>query len=322
MQYIRQHTRLVPTSERAGLWADINRQHFGSLVVEAMDEGVDEAELKLFDVDGLRVYRLDVPAHRVSRPRRHAEDALDGSFKLLVQLTGRGCIRQGSREFALRAGDWSLYDPRIPYSIENLRTTSLLAVQIPRERLRGFAVSELHTCESPTSGGAGLAAVLGSFLRATDEQLPSLPDDAATTVSETILGLLSATLARQQAEAQEHATLPAVLKARVRQYVQAHWANPSMDIGQIAEAMRCSKRHLHRAFEGEAQTLDRYIWKTRLARAQKMLAAGTAQPQNIGVLANACGFRSAAHFCRMFRGEYGVPPSAARDLTPRSSAAG
>lgn len=312
MQHIRQHTRYVPSSERAEHWAEINRMHFGHLEVEAMDGGLDEAELICFDVDGLKVYRIDVPAHRVSRASRHTHDGLDDCYKLLLQLRGQGRIQQGSKQFVLRPDDWSLYDPSRPYVIDNQQTTSLLAVQIPRSRLSEQIVPELHTCTSPTNGGVGLAAVLGSFLKSMAEQLPSLPDDASAALSETVLGLLSATLARRQAEAHEHATLPSVLKARVRQHVQTHWADPALDIGQIAEAMRCSKRHLHRAFDDEQCTLDRYIWKTRLLRARQILETEQGRQQPIGSLAVACGFRSAAHFSRMFKSEYGDPPRAVR----------
>jgi len=313
MHFVRQHTRFVPPSQRAECWAQINRTHFGDLDVDAMDAGLDDAELTCFGLDGLRVFRIEVPAHAVSRGSRHTNDELDDCYKLLLQLRGRGRIRQHGRQFDLRSGDWSLYDPRQPYAIQNFERTSLLAVQIPRERLRGFSIAELHTCESPTSGGVGLAAVLGSFLRSMSEQLPCLPDDAAPAVSETVMGLLSATLSRRQAEAQEHATLPQVLKARVRQYVQTHWADPSLDIAQIAAAMRCSKRHLHRAFDDETQTLDRYIWRTRLQQArQRLLADGSQPAPAIGVLASACGFRNAAHFCRLFKDEFGMSPSAAR----------
>lgn len=312
MHFIRQHTRHVPASERGALWADINRSHFGVLEVDAMDEGLGEAELTLFRVDDLRVFRIDVPAHRVRRSQHHADDGLDDCYKLLLQLRGHGRIRQRAHQFDLRPNDWSLYDPRTPYVIENMQQASLLAVQIPRERLRGFATQELHTCQSPTSGGVGLSAVLGSFLISMSEQLAALPEDSAAAVSETVLGLLSATLARRQSEAQDHATLPDVLRARVRQYVQTHWADASLDIAQIAMAMRCSKRHLHRAFDDGEMTLDRYIWHTRLSQAHRLLSAHDGSRQPIGVLAAACGFRTSAHFCRLFKAEFGVPPSAVK----------
>lgn len=285
-----------------------------------MDVGLDEAELTLFQLDDLRVYQIHVPAHRVRRTSRHRMDGLDDCYKLLLQLRGSGRIRQRSQQFDLRPCDWSLYDPRTPYEIENFDVTSLLAIQVPRVRLRGFAGQELHTCQSPTSGGVGLAAVLGSFLISMSEQLPTLPEDSSAAITETILGLLSATLARRQAEAQEHATLPDVLRARVRQYVQTHWADPELDIAQIAAAMRCSKRHLHRAFDDGDQTLDRYIWRTRLAHARRLLMSEDGARQPIGVLAAACGFRTSAHFCRLFKAEFGVPPGALKlDRPARTS---
>ncbi len=308
MDFIRQHTRYASASERGALWAEINRAHFGELEVDAMDAGLDEAELTLFRLDDLRVYRLDVPAHQVRRAARRREDGLDDCFKLLLQLRGHGRIRQRAREFELRPSDWSLYDPRVPYAIENHERASLLAVQIPRARLQGLMGQALHTCESPTSGGVGLAAVLGSFLISLSEQLPTLPEDAATAVAETMLGLLSATLARGRAEAQEHATLPDVLRARVRQYVQTRWADPALNIDQIAAAMRCSKRHLHRAFDDGEHTLDRYIWRTRLANARRLLQSEDGRSLPIGMLASACGFRTASHFCRLFKAEFGMPP--------------
>lgn len=313
MDFVRQHTRYASPAERGALWAEINRAHFGELEVDAMDSGLEEAELTLFRVDDLRVYRIAVPAHQVRRSARHRDDELDDCVKLLLQLRGQGCIRQRSRQFHLRPSDWSLYDPRVPYSIENREHASLLALQIPRHRLSGFAGQDLHTCESPTSGGVGLAAVLGSFLVSMSEQLPTLPDDASPALAETVLGLLSATLARSRAEAQEHATLPDVLRARVRQYVQTHWADPSLNIGQIAAVMRCSKRHLHRAFDDGGQTLDRYIWLTRLNHARGLLLSGEgAGAMPIGVLAAACGFRTASHFCRLFKAEFGLPPGDVR----------
>lgn len=319
MQHIRQHTRFVPSSERAEHWAEINRMHFGHLEVDAMDGGLEEAELVCFDVDGLKVYRIDVPAHRVSRSSKHVHDGLDDCYKLLLQLRGHGRIQQGSQRFDLRPDDWSLYDPSRPYVIDNASYTSLLAVQIPRARLGDQQIPDLHTCMSPTNGGVGLSAVLGSFLKSMAEQLPTLPDDAGSALSETVLGLLTATLARRQVEAREHATLPSVLKARVRQHVQTHWADPALDIEQIAEAMRCSKRHLHRAFDDEQYTLDRYIWKTRLLRARQLLETDLGRNQPIGSLAVACGFRSASHFSRMFKSEYGEPPRAVRNAPEDTS---
>jgi len=314
MNHLRLNTFHTAAADRAEHWSEINRHHFGGLTVEAMDTGLLEAELSRFDMGDMRIFLIDAPAHHVRRNVRRAPDALDDSYKLVLQLQGRGRIVQSEREFELRPGDWSLYDPRVPYSITNTERTRLLAIQIARERLRSFKVPELHTCQARNSSQLGLSAVLGSFLRSLSEQLISLPDDAAPALCDTVLSLLGSTLSSEQQAQREHAPLPEVMRLRVQQYVHAHLGDETLSIDAIAEAMRCSKRYLHRVFESGAEqlTLERYIWRARLERCKALLAAGQAPERQIADIAFACGFRSNAHFCRLFKAEYGMAPSAWR----------
>lgn len=309
MNHLRVNTFHTAASDRAEHWADINRCHFGGLSVEAMETGLLEAELSRYELGGLRLFQIEAPPHLVVRNPRHTPDALDDCYKLVLQLQGHARIEQRHRVFDLRAGDWSLYDPRVPYSIGNFERTRLLAIQIPRELLRSFKVPELHTCEARDSAQLGLSAVLGGFLRSLSEQLASLPDEAAPALSETVLSLLGYTLLSEQHQGRAHTTLPGVMKLRVQQYVQAHLGEDDLCIDSIAEAMRCSKRYLHRVYEDEPVTLERYIWRERLARSQLLLAAPAQAERKIADIAFACGFRSNAHFCRMFKAEYGVAPS-------------
>lgn len=312
MNHLRLNTFHTAAADRADHWAEINRHHFGGLSVDAMDTGLLEAELSCFEMGDLRLFVIDAPAHHVRRNPRHVPDALDDSYKLVLQLQGRGRIEQAHRAFDLQAGDWSLYDPRVPYTIGNFERTRLLAIQIPRERLRGFKVPELHTCEARNSSQLGLSAVLGAFLRSLAEQLVSLPDEAAPALCDTVLSLLGSTLSSAQAAQREHAALPEVMRLRVQQYVQAHLGDDELSIDGIAEALRCSKRYLHRVFESEQMTLERYIWRARLARCKALLTAPQQPERQIAEIAFACGFRSNAHFCRLFKAEYGIAPSAWR----------
>lgn len=313
MNHLRVNTFHTAASERAEHWADINRTHFGGLTVEAMETGLLEAELSRYELGGLRLFEIHAPPHLISRNPRHTPDALDGCYKLVLQLQGHARIEQRHRVFNLQAGDWSLYDPRVPYSITNFARTRLLAIQIPRDLLRNFKVPELHTCEARDSAQLGLSAVLGAFLRSLSEQLAFLPDEAAPALSDTVLSLLGYTLLSEQHQGRVHATLPEVMKLRVQQYVQTHLNEDHLSIDSIAEAMRCSKRYLHRVFEDEPVTLERSIWQARLARCKLLLSAPDQAHRKIGDIAFACGFRSNAHFCRMFKAEYGVAPSGWRE---------
>jgi AraC-like DNA-binding protein len=103
--------------------------------------------------------------------------------------------------------------------------------------------------------------------------------------------------------------LPEVLRVRVRQYIHSHLADADLTVERIAQDMRCSKRYLHVLFQGEAHTLDRQIWLSRLERCKQALADADASAVSISALAYRWGFSSNAHFCRLFKREFGATPS-------------
>jgi AraC-like DNA-binding protein len=278
-------TRHEEAAHRAQAWGVVNHDYFGDLRVQCLDDGPFDAEFAVYEVGPLRMYRIDAPAHRVWRE-----------------------IRQHDRGFELRPGDWSLYDPQAPYAITNFERAELLVVQLPRREFKGFKVPNLHTSEAHTSALQGLSAVFGSFLRSLAEQLPSLPDAVGQPVSDTAIGLLASTLAADQQARESTSALPAVLKLRVKQHVQAHLGESDLTIERIAADLRCSKRYLHRIFEDEDCSLDRYIWLSRLERCRAALASPAAASRSISEIAFAWGFNSSPHFCRLFKSQYGVSP--------------
>ena len=99
-----------------------------------------------------------------------------------------------------------------------------------------------------------------------------------------------------------------MFKARVKQFVHAHLADSELSLDHIAQQMRCSKRYLHRVFEDEAHTLDRFIWLTRLERGADALRVSAGRRSSLSEIAFAWGFNSSAHFCRVFKAQYGVSP--------------
>lgn len=305
-------TFCTPRSDRAEHWAHLNHQHFGDLEVDAMDLSALEAQLDIYNLGAVQIYRIEAPSHRVRRICRSMNDALDDSYKLMLQLKGHARLDIAERHFDLNPGDWSLYDPRTQYAIHNYDPTSLLVVKIPRSRLSGLKVPELHSCEAPRNDGAGLSAMLGSVLMSLSEQLPALPDDAGNAISESILGLLTYTLSRHQNNLKERVLPHAILKSRVRQYIQQHLCDLDLNLERIALAMRCSKRYLHLAFEDESLSVERTIWQLRLQMAHRCLLSSAHASNTIAQISVACGFSSNAHFCKLFKTEYGYAPSELR----------
>ena len=312
MQHIQFTTRSEHPNDRAARWNEINRAYFGDLEAECLNDEPLDAEFSVFTVGNVRMFRIAAPAHRIQRSAHRNKTPIGDMYKLLLQLDGHADVLQKDDSAQLQRGDWCLYDPRVPYSITNYGPTSLLVVQIPRPLLKGFKVPGLHNCIAHTSSVIGLHAVLGSFLQSLSEQLGTLSDGVGQPLSETVVGLLASTLAAYDEDDTGHAKLPAVLKARVKQYVQSHLGESDLTIERISQDMRCSKRYLHRVFEDDACSLDRYIWQARLERCQAALKSPSALHKSVSEVAYTWGFNSSAHFCRLFKSQYGMSPTSFR----------
>ncbi|KVE35171.1 helix-turn-helix domain-containing protein [Burkholderia sp. TSV86] len=296
----------VPAS-RGPAWGRVVTHYFGGLDA-CCDDDVFDAQLRQYEVGSMRVFRISAPAHRIVRPAGALHDHGSDYFKLLLQLSGASEIEQHGKLVRLCEGDWSLYDPRMPYCLSNLTHVEQLVIQIPRKQLSGVAPTGLHTSNVHEFELKGLFSLLSSFLVSLSEQLPALPGTTGIALSETILGLLVSALAAQRDAHGAHVTLPAVLRMRVKQYIHGHLADADLSIERIARELRCSKRYLHRIFEEEGVTIDRYIWSSRLERCREMLAATRTAKPAILEIALSWGFSSGAHFCRSFKQRYGMTP--------------
>ncbi|MBI5722286.1 MAG: helix-turn-helix domain-containing protein [Burkholderiales bacterium] len=310
MNHLQWSTGRVLVSERPQVWSHINNRYFGRLRVGCLDEGPLDASLEAYEVGPLRMFRIEAPAHEVVRDASCGELPTDDFYKLVLQVRGRGAVEQFHERVLLQPGNWALYDPRAPYRIANFERCTLLVTQVPREMLAGLRLPRLHAGEAGCSNAAGLHGVFGTYLRALSEQLPGLPDGVGRAISESVLGLLGSTLAEAQRRQGEPLPLPAVLKLRVRQYVQAHLSDPDLSIQRIADTLRCSKRYLHRVFEDEPLSLERQIWISRLEHCRDALMADGNTHRSAAEIGFAWGFKSGAHFCRLFKLHFGLTPGA------------
>ncbi len=302
--------------DRAAFWRQTNDRYFGRL--ETRIDGAEDFDacMKVYDVGALKLFRIAGSAHQVQRTRSSDETPQADFYKLLLRAAGRGSLEQCGRRVELAPGDWGIYDPRLPYTVTSRDAADLLVVLIPRPHLRSLRFGQLHASACADERARALYSICASFLGSIAEQIDRVPNTAGASLADTLLGLVTATLVADEDADDGQRTLPAVMRLRVKQYVCAHLADPDLTIAAIARAMRCSKRYLHLAFEGEGVTLDRWIWRTRLERCKQLLERPGRQ--YAAEIAYRCGFNSYAHFCRAFKANYGVSP---RDVQQRARAA-
>ena len=96
-----------------------------------------------------------------------------------------------------------------------------------------------------------------------------------------------------------------------------HLRDPALSIDGIAQALHCSKRHLHNAFAGDDDTLAGYILHQRLAAASATWQDPANAARPITDIALSSGFRNLSHFSRVFREHTGGSPSEFRRQAAR-----
>ncbi|TVR17664.1 MAG: AraC family transcriptional regulator [Planctomycetota bacterium] len=88
--------------------------------------------------------------------------------------------------------------------------------------------------------------------------------------------------------------------------IEADFADPSLDVATLAALAKLSRAHFSRRFAiAVGYSPGRYLERRRLRHAQHLLAHGV----SVAAAAEACGYRDAFHFSRVFKRCKGVPPS-------------
>lgn len=104
-----------------------------------------------------------------------------------------------------------------------------------------------------------------------------------------------------------------VRRDRIKAYVLENLRDPELNIGKIAKRLDLTPSTVHRAWEGEANSLTSWIWSMRLQGAEQDLRQLAHQHRTITEIAYHWGFSSSAHFSRAFRRHFGVPPKEVRE---------
>lgn len=90
-------------------------------------------------------------------------------------------------------------------------------------------------------------------------------------------------------------------------YINAHFCDPRLDIGEICGHGFISASSLQRKFRQYfAQSPKEYLIRLRMNRALELLLADELSVREIAL---SCGFSSEKYFSRAFKAQYGCPPS-------------
>ncbi|MGY3138361.1 AraC family transcriptional regulator [Bradyrhizobium sp. USDA 4501] len=251
------------------------------------------------------------------RPHSVTYGAFPGLW-MTMQLT-RAHIRRISGGNDLRAEiepyAITLNAPQTPLEVEV--SESLRAVHVClRESLLQEVAEELYDRDAPD---VGIIAAFGendpglSYLLRAAEQTLLAPVPAARLKTDYLARALSANVLSKYAEIvpgrlkpRSPERLSAAQLQRVTEYIREH-LGMNIALNELAAVAGLSRTNFIRRFKASLhQTPDRFLWQTRIRRAQELLVNSQLPITQIAI---ACGFASQAHLSIAFKRETGVTPS-------------
>lgn len=256
--------------------------------------------------------RITAGAHGVCG-RRTAKHSFDpDSIKVLVQMQGRVWFDQDTGKIPLEPDHAIIYDPTHPYFLLNRTRIEQLVLQVPRSFFDDRSLQRLKRPIVIPPVGHAQSHTLTSFIRTASSNCEGLTSEMRSIVGQSLAvftsGLVSESFRLENLQMMDNASL-ILLRERVKAFVRSNLGDSDLTLERIASRMGCSVRYLHRAFEREQMSLQRFIWSERLEASRDMLIAAIRPRRSILEISLECGFSSSAHFSRMFKQRFGFAPS-------------
>ena len=235
-------------------------------------------------------------------------------YQLVVQAQGETLAEQDGRTAALAPGDFAVSDSSRPFRCVHTESR-LVCVNIPRDLLP-LRQDEMARLTGVRFGGPhGVDAMVSTVVG----QLPSALADAGAAerarLGTAVLELLTVALAArlEPTKLARDALTPVgsgrgVLLLRVQAYITDRLGDPRLSPGMVAAAHHISRRYLHRLFEPTGTSAAMWIRSQRLERCRRDLLDPGLSHRPAYAIGARWGFGDPAHFSRVFRLAYGIPP--------------
>ncbi|MBO3749841.1 helix-turn-helix domain-containing protein [Streptosporangiaceae bacterium NEAU-GS5] len=302
----------VPAAKRVDAWLSVVCDTLGPLDVRMDPDAPLLGQIEAARLGPLGVGRIMTSTpHAVHRTpgliRRDASEL----YRVVLVVSGTAHLAQDGRSARLRGGDMTVYDFSRPYDLIYDSAVELAVFSFPRALLTIPSDVAARLTAVSISGNAGTAALAASLLRRVAEDAETYSPASAVRLSSVLIDLLTTTFAEHAAQT---AALPPqtranVLLRHVHSFIEQHLRDTGLSPATVASAHHVSLSHLHRLFASQDTTVAAWIRQRRLERCRRDLSDPVLFDQPVSVIATRWGLPDPAHFSRLFRQAYGLPPA-------------
>lgn len=236
---------------------------------------------------------------------RCAEFASPGSAHDLVVAFADETVRvsQAQRAIELLTGEWTVV--RL-VGFETTGPVRMVGVPIKYFPKQGFAAH--HLLMQHFSRYDSLNRMVYVIFKALFDEAKNLNSTDGEDLAEAALRILKNAVFRRGG----YMSMRGITICRIHEYIEWHIRDPALSPERIARALHCTPRHIHRAFEGEAETISSHILRRRLEKCGADLVNPALCDHLVTDIAFSWGFNNAAHFSRVFKRQFGCSPSSYR----------
>ena len=303
----------LPEKETAPAWQDWMAQLFSGLDTDLYGDTCFDGHLSVAYAGDVMLTKLDAGRHRVIRDSHRLRDSEAAYLKIVAPWSGHAEVEQYGSKACVSNGSWAIYDTSQPYVVANPQHTEHLIMMVPKQSIaeRGLRLENLMG--RSVGGSAGIARIALQTMRSTYQELDNMAAPLARRAGELLVDMVHLSLQALGGQATA-VTQKQALYDRICEHVACHVRDPGLSVDQVAEALNCSRRHLHNAFAGRDQSLGGFIQQSRLELCMRELHSPALAHRTITDIAMGCGFGNSAHFSRAFKAYAGMSPSEFRAL--------
>lgn len=271
------------------------------------------------DMDGQRALVGPVVIGRATSParsffrrtRRHIRDEATDLSALWFVRRGRLVYSDQCGSQSAQPGDLMLTGSVSPFLMEfqpeDGGDHDVLHITLPTHLLRDFLHRDVgNVLLLPGDRREILIAehMVGGILRDGD----GLATQSARTLVEAALAIVGYAMQAREAGMPGRQSVADRRLAEVLRFIEMHLSDPGLSTGIVANGCGISPRYLSFLLRMTGTSFSELVWKQRLQKARAWLAASNPRDVLICEIAYGVGFKSPAHFSRMFKRAFNMSP--------------
>lgn len=215
------------------------------------------------------------------------------------------------------AGQATFIDSNTPFHVKALGDANgefeSFQLKVPAYLFFQF-LQEADRLSRPLDLSHAEATVIWRIVSLLSQSGDDLNKRIAASLAETLLAAVAHLLEQQSALISRAERLNAERFAEFREHIEAGADDPLFSLESAAKQLSVSARYLCYVLRANDTSFSRILWKGRLRQARDRLSH-SGPDCLIEQIARSSGFKSAAHFSRLFKAEFAISPSAYQKMS-------